>query len=514
MSRIRLTKTMFLLAGLATASTVTAAVPTLATQTLLDTHSGLKAMFDGEKLVALYGAPMATEPNPAVSTEAFVETFVFSAPDRFGFAGVEIHPTVDSSRVFREGQFSVFTYHQVISSLANGDILPVHGSQLKLLVLRAPDGERKITYVGVHFVPPPDTDFPEDYVMDGPQAITIVSHAPQYEHLGSFTTPVKVVYEAPNRALHRVWRFFGFDADEEYLFLVDAATGTVVFANSSVLHADVAGNVLGDTTSHPLAQSYEQYLPALKVGLYQPQGPLSSCGVGNSAVESFADETGHFDFSGVTLPLRAKAVLESDVVTVTRSNFFLVSPVEACLDVETATDSALIDFDPIISSADELGTAAVNAFLAIHQSNAFWKLLQPASDAANTHVTCTVNLPGCGEAGFSSKFFATPAMGFYSDFGNACNNGSYATIVSHEYMHILQGQLFGYVAPEISALAEGTADVFANFGRALLFGRQSYQKLGGLRVQPRKRMCLQSPLQLRLRFGPGRRVLGYERQPH
>lgn len=428
-----------------------------ATMLKLNEYDGLKAMVDAERLVAYYGVPMATEENELVSTDDFVEGFVFDDTSLFGYEGLEIHDGYDKALSIRGGKFSVYTYHQEITSEENADTQPVHGTSLKILVLHLGNGDRKITYVGTNLVKPPTVDFEEDTVTNGPAAITIVSEHEAYDHLDTFVGATQVIFQDGEGVLHRTWRFYGVDEDEEYLFFVDSVTGEILSAESSMLGANVTGDVTGATTADPLSAEVDLAMPWVKVGVYEPVG--GGCGVGDLIDEGYADEDGHFLFTGISPPARLVATLDSDVVTVLRAQFPYFYPVEACKDVEFKTDSDIY-FDATPSSADLLGTAAMNAYSVIHQSHDFWELIQPTSDAADVHVECTVNNEGCGASAYI--LFSYPGIGFYRDSGS-CRNSAYTTIASHEYMHVIQGQLFGNGTNDIRSFAEGTADTFAAF---------------------------------------------------
>ena len=59
-SSVSLTGVCLILAVLF-ASSASGGIPTAATQALLDANPGMRAMFDGERLIALYGVPFYTD---------------------------------------------------------------------------------------------------------------------------------------------------------------------------------------------------------------------------------------------------------------------------------------------------------------------------------------------------------------------------------------------------------------------------------------------------------------------
>ena len=105
-------------------------VPTTATKAMLEAHPGLRAMVVGERLVALYGVPCATDSDPLTTTDDFIASFlaVQANMDAMGVDDCEIEP-VDQPMdqiTIRSGKFTVYTYRQLIEGL------PVHGSVVKI----------------------------------------------------------------------------------------------------------------------------------------------------------------------------------------------------------------------------------------------------------------------------------------------------------------------------------------------------------------------------------------------
>ncbi len=186
-----------------------AGTPTVATQTLLDTHPGMRAMFDGERMIALYGVPFATDNDPQTTTDDFVDAFLAEHGDALGVDNVDL--VLRDKLNIREDKFTVYTYTQ------NLEGLPVHATMVKIPVLLG--GPERIGYIGIRLFQAPETPLPADVLTES-EAIDVVAQSPGYGHLGSFTEPEKVIFHAWDEALHRVWRFAGHDNDESYRFFV------------------------------------------------------------------------------------------------------------------------------------------------------------------------------------------------------------------------------------------------------------------------------------------------------
>ena len=222
--------------------------PTPVTQSLLLAKPGLRPVVSGDRLTALYGVPIETDADPATSTDAFVASFLAQHADALGVTGVtlQLKDKID----IRNGKFTVYTYEQTIEGL------PVHGSTVKIPVLLG--ATEKIGYTGMRLVPLPAGALPQD-VLSSNDALVVVQQSPDFGHLVNFTQPEKVVFEAEDDVVHRVWRFSGSDDDESYLFFIDTASGEIVDQFDQIFHGTISGTVVGYPT--PCFQSTDPTCP-------------------------------------------------------------------------------------------------------------------------------------------------------------------------------------------------------------------------------------------------------------
>ncbi len=142
--------------------------------------------------MALYGATLGVDSDPASSTDDFVDGFIDDHGDALG---------VDDALLIRTGKvniandkYTVYTYVQMLPQDPPEEPITVHGSVLKIPVFPGAT-EEKITYVTMHLLPPPVTPLPPDLISDT-DAVLIVANSPDYEHLTTFTDPERVVFEA------------------------------------------------------------------------------------------------------------------------------------------------------------------------------------------------------------------------------------------------------------------------------------------------------------------------------
>ena len=191
-------------------STSLATVPPPATQTLLNANPGMRVLFERQQMVALYGAPFATDDDPETDTDQFVEAFLAANPDALGVDGVSLR-LKDKTNI-NDDKFTVYTYEQLME-----DGLPRYGSMVKIPVLLG--SVEKIGYIGISLHQAPDPPLPGD-VITATQAVDVVSQSPAYAHLTNFTVPEKVIFADAGGMQHRAWQFAGYDADESYRFFV------------------------------------------------------------------------------------------------------------------------------------------------------------------------------------------------------------------------------------------------------------------------------------------------------
>ena len=208
-----------------------------ATRALLDANPGTQAMFERERLVALYGKPFATDNDPGTTTDDFVARFVGEHGDALGVENVSL--VLDNRINIRNDKFAVYTYTQHIEGL------PVEGSTVKIPVLLG--AQEKIGYVGIRLSQPPPSPLPPDLV-SASTAIEAIRQSATYAHLADFTNPEKVVFDAGGGELRRAWRFVGYDADESYRFFVDTNTGKMLWAHSLIFNSHLTGLVKGYAT--------------------------------------------------------------------------------------------------------------------------------------------------------------------------------------------------------------------------------------------------------------------------
>ncbi len=286
-------------------------VPTPATKACLVANPGLRAMVDGERLTALYGVPIATDSDPGTNTDQFMANFL-AVQANVDALGVDSALLEFKDKItIRNGKFTVYTYTQKIEGL------PVHGSIVKLPVLLG--ATEKISYAGINLVQHPENPLPPDVLSDT-DAIAEVTNSAQFGHITNFDTAEKVICEAADGGLHRTWRFFGNEADNEaYMFFVDTNNGDIVAVTNQVFDSGVSGTVTGWGTPGIAADDPVTNPPELRdlVGaeLRVIDGTIpNACpsDEGTVVAEGSTDSSGAFSFPSVDVPARVFSALVGD----------------------------------------------------------------------------------------------------------------------------------------------------------------------------------------------------------
>ncbi len=455
------------------------AVPSPATQALLDANPGMRAMFNGERLIALYAVPFATDSDPLTNTDDFVAAFLTAQADALGVDNVSL--VLDNKINIRNDKFTVYTYAQQIEGLL------VDGSVVKIPVLLG--GTEKIGYVGIGLSQTPAAPLPPD-VLTGTNAVDTVAQSPTYGHLTTFGNPEKVIFDDGSGTLHRTWRFFGYDDDESYRFFVDTNTGNLVWVFDLVFSAGVSGTVTGDATpccappdpgnafcpdvpqacltfpyctdgagcptedhEHSCccgADNPDNFcspdplpipIPGAQVSVYAgPDNCASNPEGGALVAQTLTDENGDYQFTGISPPVRVVPRLIGDSLTVTNCNGDPNCVGEESLEcADVLTDPAGVPVDLEFNSVpDEYGTAEVNAFAVAQTTHDWFKGLQPTYPGIDQPLEIMVNRTNACGAWFD---FFPRRIRLYERAPGECNNTAFSTVVSHEYGHFIVSEL-------------------------------------------------------------------------
>jgi len=340
--------------------------PNAATQALLNKNPGLQMMVRNDKLIALYGVPLATDSDPATNTDEFVANFASEQAnvDAFGVEGAVLD--LANKVTIRNGKYTVYAFVQKIAGL------PVHGTIVKIPVLHG--ATEKISYVGIRLKQPASTPLPQDAVSDT-NAVLRVTNLPEYANMTAFTNAEKVLYEDAHGMLHRVWRFDGSARRESYRFFVDTNTGVLVGVEDLVFEAEVSGQVTGfatpccppDDPNHPDCCAADNPSNSFSCPEEVQMSGVQVSVVGGGQVYAGQDGVYQFDLpAGQEVTLTSQLIGQWVTVINDAGNDLAPEPAQ-----QTATPPAQgIDFvyNPADANCspnwpDEFSTAQVNTFL-------------------------------------------------------------------------------------------------------------------------------------------------------
>lgn len=229
---------LFFVAFLSIATRASTNVPRTETKTFVQTtHPTWKAMYEGRRLVALFGGTGIAK--DARTAEQFVLDFPNDNKAAFGVAATNSTFEHKETRVLNSGK-KVYTFAQKINGL------PVHGSTVRVVANDA----GTVIYVGLKTVPSPyPAGFPANQFTEQ-QAKQVILDSPAYDGIDTFTTGQEVVVEDTHESLHKVWRFGGWGGGQSYQFFVDTNSGQIVEVIDGFFDVDVSGQIKGKTTTN------------------------------------------------------------------------------------------------------------------------------------------------------------------------------------------------------------------------------------------------------------------------
>ncbi len=205
---------------------------------------------------------------------------------------------------------------------------------------------------------------------------------------------------------------------EKYLFVADAATGSILYYENMIYHVDVTGNVSGNIT-----EDHRAGVCAAEILLPLPYAYVTING-GNGA---YADADGNF-----TIPHggSSQVTVRSEV----RGRWFNVQN-------QGGTD-AFIELDVIPPgpanfvhnpSGSELTTAEVNAYYEANLTRDMVLETNPSYPTIGTQTNWPVNV---NIGSNCNAYYNGSSINFYTS-GGGCNNTAFGDVVAHEYGHHL-----------------------------------------------------------------------------
>jgi hypothetical protein len=403
-----------------TASAVVAAngvVPaTPAVQQLQTLYSGVQAISDQGRVIAIAGAPM----TPGLNAAQAAEQWIAAHGEAFGAGAVDLR--LQWSTPLQDGRGTVFAYQQYIQGY------PVEHGNARILVKHEPIN--RVVYAGGTLAPMPGRAFGP--TVDAEAALEFVKAQKEHRHLPEFGEPELVIYQGEGEWIAPVlcWKFSGevpsMRTREYWTFFVDATMPRIVHVRNEILHAEINGHARGRASPwSPLTNPDIPSNPPQFFGL--PGLAVNSPGLQSA----YTDDNGNFTIqsgAAATAMLDASLAQGSWVRIIDETGPTLTASVQG-----TSSASALLSFN---DSPTQFRTAQVNVFIHTNLIHNFirsrsgnWNLIDWQIDAnVNLNQTC------------NAFFEPSPSINFFRS-GGGCVNTGYSTVVAHEYGHFVVNRL-------------------------------------------------------------------------
>ncbi|MBS0197874.1 MAG: hypothetical protein JSR77_14055 [Planctomycetes bacterium] len=389
---------------------------------LLARYPGLNVIeWDGRPEM-FYGVPMTVANDPRIAAD----TWLSNHGSAFGAGDLTIR--YESEAEIAGGRFTAFHYSQLI------DGLPVDLSQIVIVVLNAPDGQKVVSAAAKVATPPQDGFRPDGVTAD--DAVAKVRAMGDYNKMPLWSAPEMVVYMGegdfprwitPTRA----WKFVGNEPNgadsRKYTFFVDASSGELIFARDEILHIDVVGQVRARATPSPDGNAAADWS-----GNPPAERPVPNIRVrinGSNTTSAFTDANGNF-----TIPYAGTGAVTIDC-SVGDGRWARVVENNAGVALITASTTATPGVPATLllnpAPSTEFTNAQANAFIQQTLTHNFIRDRVPTFAPLDTQLPCNT-----GVTGSCNAFYDGASTNFYNlSTANGCNNTAFSSVVSHEYGH-------------------------------------------------------------------------------
>ncbi len=380
--------------------------------TALAAYPGAQVLVQDGKVVSIFGVPMTAGQTPAQAADQF---WARHAAD-FGAGALDLRPT--RSDVLSNGS-TALAYEQYLANL------PVDRGLARVVVHQ--DGNR-VTLASGRFAVEPAEGFAPMH-LTAAQAIASVRDAAAYAALTQWSEPSLVVYDpglsglAPHATI--AWKFNGRSASRaqptSFDFFVDASTGVMLEARTTIHTVDITGKVQGKATTGLKPDSASNPPVARPLEQIRVKGPTT---VESNALGDYLLPYGGVNATNITVGLN-----DGHWVRVVDTSGTAVLSL-----TQSVTPPGPGDF-LLNNSPSEFTTAQVNAFIGTTSIHNFFKSRAPSFTGLDVQLPANVNIDSSCNA-----YFDGGSINFFRNQGG-CANTAYADVVSHEYGHFIVQQL-------------------------------------------------------------------------
>ncbi len=220
---------------------------------------------------------------------------------------------------------------------------------------------------------------------------------------------------------------------QKALFIVDAATGRILYEENMILNADLSINVRGMGTENMVADACANEVP-----MAMPHARIT---YGTTTI--YANANGF-----------APAIISASTTftSTTSGRYFTMNNVPGAeSSVALSSAGGVLDFMHNSANTVELTRAEVNSYIQANLVRDFTLSVSPSFPTIATQLGFAINV---GVAGSCNAFYDGSSINFYAA-GGGCNNTGFGDVVHHEYGH----HLVAVAGSGQGAYGEGMGDV-------------------------------------------------------
>jgi hypothetical protein len=379
-------------------------------------YPGTLSHREGSQLTRLYGRTFEVGDTPVQTADRFLiaNAGLFGAEAADLLPATRILPSGNTLPLMYDAETGTYKFTLVYHSQYR-DGIPVFRSDVRTLVKN--ETGYPLVWVGSS-LKPLGNFHPEVLLRSSVEPMAV---APA---MVNFTAAEPVIWagidDKPSRPAQAVTfiadNYGSGTAPQKWLYVVDAATGKVLFQEDQIVHTDVSGSVHGKATTLPKSAECN---PEVDVVM-----PYAKVAIGSTV--AYADVSGNF-----TIPNSGTSSVT--VTSYMSGQYFTVAAMTGTLETLTmsVTPPGPANFMHNSADTDPSIIAQVNAYVEANRVRA-WVLAQNPSYptiATQTNFPLNVNY-----ALTCNAYYDYSSLNFYLA-GGGCANSAFSNVVHHEYGH-------------------------------------------------------------------------------
>ena len=397
----------------------------------LENNPGTGFIEENGAIARIYGAAFSHGANPVASADSFLRANAAVLSSDFNHL-MAVGPNSEGTHVVPMGydpatetyRFSLVGYSQHVNGV------PVFRGDVRCLVRNEPGSPLVLVANALKNL----GDFPATFtgrpISPSKVNVSKASRSPlnQFGPGATISNQEQVIWAGyeeatattPRLAIKFIVTGTGvFDRElyQRMLYVVDAASGKILFQEDQISHADINVTVNGIATTGSAADACNP----------EASTPLPYARVAVGATSYYANAAGN-----VVIPNAAGANLTIVSTMLTAGRYFNVNDIVGAESTQSQSSTGgLLSFLHNSLNTDESDRAEVNAYV---QANMVRDLLlthNPSFPTLGTQLSWPINVQVSGTC---NAFYDGSSINFYPA-GGGCNNTAFGPIVHHEYGH-------------------------------------------------------------------------------